>query len=150
VGAELAASGPESLAAGVEAEFIDVGGAQRRERLAWCWDTRFEDAAPVRSFRWATGQKHFAGWWWSATTGQLVGHESWLERDHAMMLDFDPQVVAFSSQPLWLSWKECFRHSTASHPSMSAHKGHGTSFPPFGSITGDTEAPPGQCVTENL
>jgi hypothetical protein len=35
-----------------------------------------------------------------------VGFESWLERDVAMMLDFDQGVVAFSSQPFWLTWPE--------------------------------------------
>jgi hypothetical protein len=104
--AALAAAGSVSLAAGVEVGFTDAGGVRRRERLASCWDVRFEDAAPVRPFRWLTGQRHFPGWWWSATTGRYVGHESWLERDHAMMLDFDPEVVAFSSQPFWLSWPE--------------------------------------------
>src|SRR5215472_6307045 len=59
-----------------------------------------------RLFRWAAGQRHFPGWWWSATTGRHVGYESWLERDHAMMLDFDPQVTAFSSQPFWLWWTQ--------------------------------------------
>lgn len=34
----------------------------------------------------------------------LVGFESWLERDQVMMLDFSPGVVAFSSQPFWLTW----------------------------------------------
>lgn len=34
----------------------------------------------------------------------LVGFESWLERDRVMVLDFSPEVVAFSSQPFWLSW----------------------------------------------
>lgn len=85
-------------------EFADASGSCRRERLASCWDVRFEDAVAVRSFGWAAGQRHFPGWWWSATTGRHVGHESWLERDQVMMLDFDPQVVAFSSQPFWLSW----------------------------------------------
>jgi hypothetical protein len=33
-----------------------------------------------------------------------VGYESWVERDVVMMLDFDPAVTAFSSQPFWLSW----------------------------------------------
>jgi hypothetical protein len=98
------ATATAALAAGAVAEFIDAGGARRCERLTCCWDVGFEDAAPVRAFRWAAGQRHFPGWWWSATTGRHVGHESWLERDHAMMLDFDPQVVAFSSQPFWLSW----------------------------------------------
>ncbi len=33
-----------------------------------------------------------------------VGFESWLERDVAMALDFDPHVVAFSSRPFCLFW----------------------------------------------
>jgi len=34
----------------------------------------------------------------------LLGFESWLERGRVMMLDFSPEVVAFSSQPFWLTW----------------------------------------------
>jgi hypothetical protein len=64
----------------------------------------FEDVAPVRRFRWSKEQSHFAGWWWSATTGQHVGYESWLERDHVMLLDFDLDVVGIASQPFWLCW----------------------------------------------
>lgn len=59
----------------------------------------------MRGFGWSRGQKHFPGWWWSATTDRHVGFESWLERDHAMGLDFDREVVAFSSQPFWLYWQ---------------------------------------------
>jgi hypothetical protein len=33
-----------------------------------------------------------------------VGFESWLERDHVMALDADPEVVAVSLQPFWLHW----------------------------------------------
>ena len=84
------------LAAGIGVEFIDAEGARRCELLACSWDVSFEDAVPVRSFRWSPGQRHFPGWWWSATTGEHVGFESWLERDHVMLLDFDPAVVAFS------------------------------------------------------
>jgi hypothetical protein len=36
--------------------------------------------------------------------GRHVGYESWLERDNVMLLDFDPQVTAFASQPFWLHW----------------------------------------------
>jgi hypothetical protein len=104
VSASLVTADPVTLAAVVEVGFAGTDGAHRRERLASCWDARFEDVAPVRPFCWAAGQRHFSGWWWSATTGRHVGHESWLERDQAMMLDFDLQVVAFSSQPFWLSW----------------------------------------------
>jgi hypothetical protein len=38
------------------------------------------------------------------TTGRHVGYESWLERDHLMLLDFDSLVVAVASQPVRLSW----------------------------------------------
>lgn len=87
-------------------EFVDRDGVRRRELLSACWDVRFEGVAPVRSFRWSKGQRSFAGWWWSATTGGHVGFESWLERDHLMLLDFDPGIVGMASQPFWLSWAE--------------------------------------------
>ncbi|GAA1993963.1 hypothetical protein GCM10009838_67700 [Catenulispora subtropica] len=48
----------------------------------------------------------FAGFRWSAKTGRHVGYESWLERDHAVLLDFDPRVLAFSSQPFRLHWRD--------------------------------------------
>lgn len=34
------------------------------------------------------------------------GFESWLERDRVMILDFSPEVTAFSSQPFWLTWPD--------------------------------------------
>ena len=42
----------------------------------------------------------------AATMDAHVGFESWGERDVAMMLDFDPNVVGFSSQPFWLIWTQ--------------------------------------------
>jgi hypothetical protein len=80
---------------GVELEFADAG----RLRLEDCGSVRAEDARPVRSLRWSRGQQHFPGWWWLATMGRHVGYESWLERDHLMLLDFDPVVTAVASQP---------------------------------------------------
>src|SRR6476661_2436136 len=44
------------------------------------------------------------GRWWAATTGSVVGYESWLERDWLMLLDFDPDVVGIAAQPFWLLW----------------------------------------------
>jgi hypothetical protein len=67
---------------------------------------RLEDAGPVRPFRWSKGQRHFPGWWWLAVTGRHVAYESWLERDHLMLLDFDPVVTAVASQPFWLHWAD--------------------------------------------
>jgi hypothetical protein len=87
-----------------ELDFVGLAGEQRREPLSTCWNVAFEDVTPVRSFRWSSGQKHFPGWWWSATTTRHVGYESWLERDHAMLLDFDQEIVGFASQPFWLHW----------------------------------------------
>ena len=31
---------------------------------------------PVRTFGSYAGMRHYPGWWWSATTGDLVGYES--------------------------------------------------------------------------
>jgi TnsA-like endonuclease N terminal len=87
-----------------EVTFIDEAGCRRREPLPACWDRPFEAAAPVRSFPSAKDAVNWPGYWWSATNGRHVGYESWVERDVAMMLDFDSAVTAFSSQPFWLSW----------------------------------------------
>jgi hypothetical protein len=80
-------------------------GTSRQEPLAQCWNQPFERGLPVRRFVSRFGQRYFPGWWWSATMSDHVGFESWLERDHAMLLDFDPDVVAFASQPFWLVWR---------------------------------------------
>jgi len=81
-------------------------GCVRREQLAECAAGRFEDAVPVRSFHWAKGAAHFPGSWWSSTTGDHVGFESWLERDHVMLMDFDPDITGIASQPFWLHWQD--------------------------------------------
>ena len=60
----------------------------------------------MRSFRWAKGAAHFPGLWWSSTTSGHVGFESWLERDHVMLMDFDPAITGIASQPFWLRWQD--------------------------------------------
>ncbi|MGO4649338.1 TnsA-like heteromeric transposase endonuclease subunit [Nocardia sp. 2YAB30] len=95
--------GPD-LVVGFEVGFVTSSGDQARVALADAWGLRFEDAAAVRRFVSYRGQRHLSGRWWSATTGRHVGYESWLERDHVMTLDFDPNVVGISSQPFWLFW----------------------------------------------
>jgi hypothetical protein len=85
-------------------EFADGAGLRQRESLSACVNVAFESVAPVRGFRWSKGLGSFAGWWWSSTMDRHVGFESWLERDHVMLLDFDAEVAAFSSQPFWLCW----------------------------------------------
>jgi hypothetical protein len=76
--------------------------------LERCAGTRFEDVPPVRVFSSArsSGPVSFAGFRWSVKSGRHVGYESWLERDHAMLLDFDADVTGFCSQPFWLHWHD--------------------------------------------
>ena len=83
-------------------EFQVASGAWERGTLSSCRGVRFEEALPVRPFRFEKGLRSFAGWWYFATTAAHVGFESWLERDHLMLMDFDPAVRAVSSQPFWL------------------------------------------------
>jgi len=91
-------------AAGVQVVFVDEAGVRRSGALEALWDVGFEHVLPVRSFGSFQGQRSFQGSWWFATTGEHVGFESWVERDTVMLLDFDPDVVAVSSQPFWLRW----------------------------------------------
>ena len=79
---------------------------RRRRPQLDCVTARFEDVAPARPFRWSRGERHFAGWYWAATTQQHVGFESWLERDRLLLMDFDPRVVGLASQPFWLHWRD--------------------------------------------
>jgi hypothetical protein len=63
------------------------------------WRQPFESLRPMRVPTAHKGQRNFAGSWWCATTGSHVDYESWFERDHVMLLDFAPKVVAVSAQP---------------------------------------------------
>lgn len=86
-------------------EFTRADGTRHRESLEACAAERFEDVLPVRPFYWVKGALHFPGSWWSSTTGDHVGFESWLERDHLMFMDFDPAITGIASQPFWLHWQ---------------------------------------------
>lgn len=106
-------------------EFQVAGGAWQREPLASCGGARFEEAVPVRPFRFEKGLRSFAGWWYFATTETHVGFESWLERDHLMLMDFDPDVLAVSSQPFWLRWRDGDGRSRRHVPDFFACKAGG-------------------------
>jgi hypothetical protein len=54
-----------------------------------------------------------------------VGYESWLQRDHLMLLDFDPAVTAVASQPFWLHWHDG-RRSRRHAPDFFARLADGT------------------------
>jgi hypothetical protein len=107
-------------------DFRLARGAWRREPLSSCCGTRFEEALPARPFRFEKGLQSFAGWWYFATTGSHVGFESWLERDHLMLMDFDPDVVAVSSQPFWLRWTDRTGRLRRHAPDFFARRADGT------------------------
>jgi hypothetical protein len=88
----------------VELSYVDAVRKRLRRPLLDCVTARFEEAAPVRPFRWSRSERHFSGWYWAATTRQHIGFESWLERDRLVLMDADPGVVGIASQPFWLHW----------------------------------------------
>ncbi|WP_326753474.1 TnsA-like heteromeric transposase endonuclease subunit [Streptomyces hirsutus] len=65
----------------------------------------FEAVGQVRGFPSYRGQRNFPGWYWAATSAELVGYESWVELSHLMRLDAEPEVVGVASQPFQLSWR---------------------------------------------
>ncbi|MGK5545491.1 TnsA-like heteromeric transposase endonuclease subunit [Streptomyces sp. URMC 127] len=84
---------------------------------------RFEDAPPVRAFASYRGQRNLPGPWWSA---KAAGYEPWLERDHVMLLDFNPAVVGISSQPFWLFWSSADGRPLSHVPDFFARRGDGS------------------------
>ncbi|WP_454129450.1 TnsA-like heteromeric transposase endonuclease subunit [Microbacterium aurum] len=62
----------------------------------------FDNAVPWREFRWYKKQRHFSGWFWSATMCAQVGYESRLEYANLLLIDFDPRVEWILSQPFLL------------------------------------------------
>ncbi|WP_083894468.1 TnsA-like heteromeric transposase endonuclease subunit [Nocardia tenerifensis] len=87
-------------------EYSPRTGEVSTSALAQCWNMAFERCSPVRQFASYRGQTNFPGWWWMATTGDHVGHESWLERDHLIVLDADPDVIGVAAQPFWIHWRD--------------------------------------------
>jgi len=68
---------------------------------------------PVREFRWYKGRRHYSGWYWSATVGRLVAHESRRELARIMLADSDPLVTAIAAQPFRLAGPD--GHRTRRH-----------------------------------
>jgi hypothetical protein len=88
-----------------EMRYVGGDGTEHENSLKACWMEPFEAARPVRRFNSYRGQRSFDGLWWSSTLSDHVGFESWLERDHVMLLDFDPNVTGIASQPFQIGWQ---------------------------------------------
>ncbi|MBD3008248.1 MULTISPECIES: hypothetical protein [unclassified Streptomyces] len=74
----------------VQVGFVGADGVGRLGSLARYWGEPFELASPAPRFAAFKGQKNFTGDYWAVTSRSMVGYESWVERDAAMALDFDP------------------------------------------------------------
>ncbi|MFF3330244.1 hypothetical protein ACFYWX_11880 [Streptomyces sp. NPDC002888] len=67
-------------------EYVDGRGELHSGPFEAMWSTRFEAAGQVRAFPSYRGQRNFPGWYWAATSGELVGFESWVELGHLMRM----------------------------------------------------------------
>ncbi len=65
---------------------------------------------PVRQGAAYPRQKNYHGYYWMASTGAHVWHESLHERDWLMMLDFAGDIVALASQPMKLTDSDGITH----------------------------------------
>lgn len=71
-----------------------------------------EDLQPIRRFAFFTRQRRNPGWYaWSAAS-RHVPYESRLELAHVMLADFDPMVVAATSQPFRIHYRAAGRSHT--------------------------------------
>src|SRR6266540_1428463 len=77
----------------VRVRYVDAGGVTRVVGLAEAVAVRFEDVRMARIIPAYRNQGHTPGRYWSATTGELVEYESFLESKWPTLLDFDPHVV---------------------------------------------------------
>ncbi|WP_198357747.1 TnsA-like heteromeric transposase endonuclease subunit [Streptomyces fildesensis] len=110
---------------GFKVAYVAPDRTELRRPLVEAWSVPFEHALPVRAFASYRRQRNLPGLWWSATTGGHVGYESWLERDHVMLLDFDPAVVGISSQPFWLFWSAANGRPVSHAPDYFARRDDG-------------------------
>ncbi|MFF6772883.1 TnsA-like heteromeric transposase endonuclease subunit [Streptomyces sp. NPDC012637] len=112
-------------AAGFDVAWVREGVEVRRP-LRNVAEVAFEEVVPVREFPSYRGQRHFPGLYWAATMLRHVGFESWLERDHAISMDFDPCVAGFSSQPFWLFWTSAEGGRLSHAPDYFARRADGS------------------------
>ncbi|WP_238783331.1 TnsA-like heteromeric transposase endonuclease subunit [Streptomyces monomycini] len=83
-----------------------LGSARQIPWLEAAQDVAFEDCSAVRPFPVRYGRRVAPGWWWSSTTGRLVGYGSGVMQTELMLLDRDPVVVALACRPVKLVWHE--------------------------------------------
>lgn len=86
--------------------YLEPAGIERLVSADHAASVLFEDALPIRDIPSYAGQRHTPGHYWSATTGLMMGYESYLESKWMKLLDFDPDVAAFSAQPFTIEARD--------------------------------------------
>jgi len=84
----------------VRLRYLDEAGHDQVVDLGQAREVAFERCRMAREIPSHRGQAHTPGRYWAATMGDLVEYESHLECKWFTMLDFDPGIVEFASQPL--------------------------------------------------
>ena len=99
--------GTAEVTSGDEATLIEfrIDGARREVDAADVADVPFELGDPVRTFPSWPGKRNDEGSHAMAKAGRPVPFESLTERSCLIELDRLPDVVAVSSQPMWIRWR---------------------------------------------
>lgn len=83
-------------------EFRSADGEPRSAAVRLAPTSAMFEAAPWRTFRWYKGQRHYSGWYWSATENDHVIYESLMELAALLLADFDIAVHKIVAQPFHL------------------------------------------------
>jgi hypothetical protein len=75
-------------------------GTAHTRGLQTAAEVPFEHCLPIRRIPSHVGQKHTPGWFYCATTGTLLGYESYLESQWLTLFDFERDVIGISTQAL--------------------------------------------------
>ncbi|WP_319446111.1 MULTISPECIES: TnsA-like heteromeric transposase endonuclease subunit [unclassified Mycobacterium] len=107
-GAAMASAGerlPVNAAPYTMILYEDPSGRRVRSRIVpELAAVRFEQSAPIRRFPAYPGRRSHQGRYWLSRSGAHVQFESRFEMTALMVLDFEGQAVAVSSNPFWLLW----------------------------------------------
>lgn len=93
--------------------YYDPEGTERLVPVSKAGEIPFEDCRPARAIPSYAGQRHTPGTYWSACGDRHVPYESFLEAQWMKMLDHDPAVADFTSQPFTLEGAD--EHGRWSH-----------------------------------
>lgn len=106
--------------------WIDDRGRDMTAPVSDIGDVAFEEVPPVRPMRWHPNQRNFPTLFFFDTTKQHIRCESRLERNHLMLLDFDPHVTAVSAQPFELWMPGTDRRTVRAYPDFFVRRVDGS------------------------